>query len=193
MVALRHERGEVDGRGRQLGIAGQVGAHLAERAGAAHLEALDHGGLGYVVDREQQPAAARVACRDGHREGAADRPEVAFQTDLAHHHEAVEGLVRQLAAGGEHAQRDGQVQPGAGFLNVSRGQIDGDATKREGISRIRQGGPDPFTALTYRAVREAYGSERGQAGADVDLDIDRIGIDAQNGSRPHAGKHDRAW
>ena len=79
--------------------------------------------------------------------------------------------VRELAAGDQDADRDGQIEAGAGLVDVGGGQVDGDALERQREARVGERRVDPLAALPHGAVGQADGGERGQAAADVDLDV----------------------
>jgi len=41
---------------------------------------------------------------------------------------------------------------------------------------IGNGSPDPFPALLHGGVRQPHDRDRGEAGGDVDLDLDQLAI-----------------
>ena len=186
---LGHERGQVDDGGRQIEVAGQVVADLGQRAGPADREALDDSRLGHVLCRKDQALATRGAGGEGHRQRPADRAHVAFEPDLADQHETGEARVRELAAGDEDADRNGQIEPGAGLVDVGRGQVDRDALEGQRETRIGERRVDPLPAFPDGAVGQADRSERRQAAADVHLDVHGIRVDAEDRGGTNDGKH----
>lgn len=89
--------------------------------------------------------------------------------------------------GGENAHRHGQVEGGAVLLDVGRRQIDGDAPHRELVARVADGRLDPVLAFLDRPLGQADGGELRQPLADVHLDLDGIGVDAEQGAGQNPG------
>ncbi len=170
-------------------MAGQVGADFRQRPGAPHLQPLDHSRLGQVVVRQDEAPAPGSPRGQRHRERAADGAKVALEPHLADDHEAAKAVVGKLAARHQDAERDWQVEPGPLLADVGRRQIDGNPLEWELESGVGQRRSDALPPLAHRAVRQSDGGERGQAVADVDLDVDGIGVDAEDGGGADAGKH----
>ncbi len=64
------------------------------------------------------------------------------------------------------------------FRQVGGREIDGDAPGGKGKARGDQGGADPLFRLGNSLVGQADDVEGGQAGRDLDLNVDRAGLDA---------------
>jgi len=165
----------------------QVCAFL--QGGAANFQSLDDPGLGKVGERHEQAGRAGRSGRQCHGEDAADRAEVALEADLTGDHGVAQGALRKLAAGNEKAQCDRQVEGRPVLAYVGRREVDGDAAKRKHEAGVGQGGTDALSPFLHRPVRQSDRGERGQAVADVHLDIDRIRVDAQDGGRTDACEH----
>ena len=137
--------------------------HTSSRVrGAADLQSFDHRGFGDIGVRKQNAAESGRPRGQSHGESTPNGAQISLEPDLAQHHVLLEALFRELAAGHQNAERDGQVEGRAVFANVGRGQVDGDATERKTKARVDQGRTDAFPALLYRAVRQADCRERGQ-------------------------------
>ncbi|MCY1219213.1 hypothetical protein D9M72_311770 [compost metagenome] len=96
----------------------------------------------------------------------------------------IQCLGRDLAAGGQDAERDGQVEA-AGFLGqVGRGQVDGDAAVGKLVAAVEDGGAYALAAFAHAGVGQADDGEGRQAVGKVGLDPHRRRGDA--GQRPAA-------
>ncbi len=95
------------------------------------------------------------------------------------------------AGGGQHAQRDRQIERGARLAHVGRREIDGDALQRE----VEAGIPDRRSRTRSRLSRtlasgRPTSTSDGQPEGDVDLDVDRAWRRDRRG-RPTAARP--AW
>jgi hypothetical protein len=78
----------------------------------------------------------------------------------------------------------------AAFLRQIRGrEIDGEALRRQREPDGVQRAAHPLAALRHGLVGEADNGEMGQAGADLDLDVDGAGLDAFEGDRGDPREH----
>jgi len=67
----------------------------------------------------------------------------------------------------------------AAFLrHVGGREVDGDAPRRQRQPRGHQRRAHALAGLGYGLVGQAHDVERGQAGCDLNLDIDGAGLDA---------------
>jgi hypothetical protein len=169
--------------------AGEMRAGLEQGSGAAHVEALYHGGFGHVGLRQEHTAVPGRPRREGHGERTANRTQISLEADLSEDHLVPEQFLWQLTAGHQNAQRDGQVERGTVFPDVGWSQVDGDSPKREAEPRVCQGGTDPFPPFLHCPVGEADSGERRQTIGDVHFDVYRIGVDTQDGGGPDSSKH----
>jgi hypothetical protein len=79
----------------------------------------------------------------------------------------------------------------AAFLReVGRGQVDGDPPRRQREAGRDQRGADSLAGFRYRLVRQPHHVEGGNAGRDLDLDIDRAGLDALERDRGYTLDHE---
>ncbi len=192
-LPLRHQRADIGARGDELPFAREMCADLAQRARATDLESFDHRGLRQILVGDQNATAPGGSGGERHRERAPDRAQVALQSHFADDEVFVEAVMRELIARDEQAHSDRQVETGAALSNVGWGQIDRDPFEGERIARVGKGRTDALAPLPHRPVREPDGREGWQSTADVDLDIDGIGIDAEHGGRADAGKQQGSW
>ena len=68
------------------------------------------------------------------------------------------------------AERERRVEARAGLAQRRRREVGGDPRGRELEARVQDRRPDPVARLAHGRVAEADDRERGQPGADVDLD-----------------------
>lgn len=163
-------------------LAGEKLHRLGERAHRDHLDILDDGGLGSARGRHhdalQWPQPLLPCGRDRDRKGTASRPRGAFERELTHHRIVVESLRRELAASGEDAQRDRQVERGRLLRKLGRRQIDHDAIVGPIEARIDHRAGDTVGALADGGVGEPDEHRRRQgARRHVDLHVHRHGVD----------------
>jgi hypothetical protein len=120
-------------------------------------------------------------------------PQVAFEAQLAGDDSAAPSRVLEhgweLLAGDQHAECYGQVERRALLWYVGRSQVHGDAAEGQRIPGVGQRGGDPLLALTHRTLGKPDRVEAGQPTADVDLDIDQVGVDAEHSGGADAGEH----
>ena len=63
------------------------------------------------------------------------------------------------------------------------------AVRRELEAGVADGAPHAVAALAHARVRQADHRERREAERHVHFDVDRTGLDAEDGGRPQAGEH----
>ncbi len=126
--------------------------------------------------------AKYMARRQRGRQYASHWPDRPGQGQFAKALQAVEGGAGQLAAGGEDAECDGQVEATAVLGQVGGGEVEGDAPRGEVETGIEQGAAHAVLALAHRGFRQADQGQRRQAVGQVRLDADAGGFDADLGS-----------
>lgn len=122
-----------------------------------------------------------VGAGNGHRQHAFDRAHPARQGQLTDQFEPVQFVSRQLGAGGQDADRDGEVEARALFGDVGRRQVDRDAARREFEAAVDQGAAHAIARLLNRLLWQANDVECGQAVGEVGLHRDQWRIDTVNG------------
>ncbi len=170
-------------------LAVEKGDHLAEIAHAVDRHPLDDAPFLDVFGGQDQALGRPAAGGHRHRQHPAHRLDASVEGELAHHHEAPRRLGPDQAGGAEQADGHGQVEGGAVFFNVGGSQIDGDAARGEFVARVLDRRLDPILALLDRPLGQANGGELGQALGDVDLDLDRVGLDSEERPREHLRQH----
>ena len=188
----RGTRVQVGADGAELAGPADEGTHLRERRGAAGLNALDHGGLGGVGGRQHHAAAARRPGAQGDGQRAAHRPEIALETQLADDEIAVEPPGRELAAGEQDAERDREIERRACLRAIRGREIARDALERERESRAGERGGHPLSAFLYGALRQTDRGERRQPVGEVNLHLDGVGVDPDDGCGSEMGQHERS-
>ena len=105
----------------------------------------------------------------------------------------VELVVRQLTRRSEDCERNRQVVARAFLPQPGRGEVDGDAARRE--LELGRGDPAAHTLarLGARAVGQADDDERRQAGLDVGLDLDPPRLEPDKGMGDGACEHARHY
>src|SRR6185295_2164876 len=186
--ARAHERDYIRTSRRNGILAEQMATHLEQGPRPADLQSFDYGRLGDIGVRNQNAAETGRPRGQSHRESTPHGPQISFEPDLAQHHVLLEAVFRELTAGHQNAERDGQVEGRAVFANVGGSKVDGDPAEGKTKARVYQGRTHSFPALLYGAVRQPDCRERGQSVGYVHLNIHRIGIDAEYGGGTDSGE-----
>ena len=92
-----------------------------------------------------------------------------------------------LLAGGQHPQRDGQIKTGPFLPHVGGRQVDGGAAHGKFESGVRESGGHPIPGFLHRRIREADNDHHCVAPTGVDLDLDRVGLNAVDGGGTNPG------
>ena len=93
-----------------------------------------------------------------------------------------EGIRGHKALGGQNRHGDREVEGGALLFDVCGRQVYGDMMAREGVTGVLDGGLDSVFALPNGHVGEADGRKQREAGGEIDLDGDGMGLDADDGA-----------
>ncbi len=91
------------------------------------------------------------------------------------------------------AERNRQVVMAAFLRQVRRGEVDRDPPRRQRKAGRDQRRADPLAGLRHRLVRQPHHIEGGNAGRDLDLDIDRPRLDALERDRGYTLDHEFPW
>src|SRR5690606_23730040 len=107
-----------------------------------------------------------------HGERAPDAAQLPGQRKLAGELLALERLRRELAARGEDAERDGQVEARRVLRQLRRREVDRHAARRKLEAGMVERRPDAIARLAHLRVGQADDVKGGQAWSEVDLDGD---------------------
>ncbi len=162
-------------------LAAQVGDDLGQRAGGEQAGSPDHRGLLQVLVRQQhRGAGGRRRLDDGeHPANGAQRP---VEGELTEQPQPVQRSERDEPGGDQHAGGDRHVEHRAFLALLGRRQVDHHTLGFELAAEVADRRENPLARLAYGGIGEAHDRQHGKAGAGVDLDLDRQGIDpAGNG------------
>src|ERR1051325_7093804 len=115
-----------------------------------------------------------------------DRP---FQAEPAKHGNLSEPLALYLLGRRQNPQCNRQVEGGAFFSYVGRGQIDRDSAQREREPGVREGGGNTVTPFFHRPLRQTDRDEGRETVGDVGLYLHEVSVNSQGSGRADAGKH----
>jgi len=178
-------------RQRQGADAAEVRAGFQQRARDPHFDAINQRRFDGAGWRQDQ-AAPGCACGQGGGHCAIHGTDLAGQGQFAQAFGCGQRSERNLAAGGEDAERDRQVEAAAFLGQVGRGQVDGDAATGKFELCAVDGGAHPILALANCGFGQADDRHRRQAAGQVHLDANVRGIDADAGAAVHQRQaHDR--
>ena len=130
---------------------------------------------------------SRVRGAERRRQHAGHRVDPAIQRQLAERGIAGQFLARQDIHRGQDRQRDGQVEMAAFLGDVGRRQIHQHALRRQRQAEAGQRRAHPLPAFAHRLVGQADDQEGRQAGGDLHLHLDRLGVDAGEGEAGDSG------
>ncbi len=173
----RRSRRRLRARQRLCGIARlQRLHHLQQGVGGAHVDAGDaRRGRGAGRRQHQHARFGRRTHAERQRERAAHRPKLAGQRQLAGEFVAGQPRRLDLAAGGQDAQRDRQVEAARFLRQVGRRQVDRDAlVVRKGEAALRERGAHPLARFLHFGLGQPHQREAGQAVGQVHFDGDRL-------------------
>ena len=126
--------------------------------------------------------------RGEHRgKDAVDRAQPPVEPEFAEVHDAIDGLGREFAGGGETGDRDREVEPGAVLRQRSRRQVDGQAARRQRAAGVDRGGAHAIARLAECSVGQADDDEGGKLRREVGLDLDDRAGESEQGDRVGAG------
>ena len=146
------------------------------------------GRLGAAGGRADQALVARIGA-DRRRQRARDRCDRSVEAKLAEHGEAGQRIHRDRADRRHQSERDRQIIMAAFLWQVSRGEVDRDSPCREREPGGDQRRPHPLARLRHRLVGQADDGESRQAGCDLDLHVNRAGLDSFKRHRGNALDH----
>ncbi len=138
------------------------------------------GGLRSARRGTDQAFLARVRADRG-RQDAGDGGDRAIEPELAEHGKTVERVRRDRADRGHQAERDRQIVMAAFLRQIGRREVDRDPPRGQRQPRGNQRRAHPLARLGNRLVREADDGKRRQAGRDLNLHVDRAGLDPLKG------------
>ncbi len=177
--------------GRSGGTAVQVPPHRTQRGGTQDREAPDHGGFGCVALRHDQRADARIRAPDRDRKHAAYRSERSVEAQLPQERHPLETGGVEVARGREEPDRHGQIERAAVLADVGGSEVYGDASGGQRKADVAQRRAHALAALPHRSFGQAHDREGGQAGREVHLDADEVGVHAAHGGGGDLGEHER--
>jgi len=189
-------RGGLGRRGRRTierELAAQPRARLEQRRRRQHAQLLDQRRLGRCVRGADQRARPGAPRRLGERERAARAAHAAIERDLADRGDLRERLAGRLLGRDEQAEREREVGCRAFLAAVGGREVHGHAPVRSVEPRVPQRGPDTIARLARRRIRQANHGEPGQAGAHVDLAVDRECLETPERSGANAREHGSPW
>jgi len=91
-------------------------------------------------------------------------------------------MTGQLPGGGQHAQRNRQVQRTAFLLDIGRSEIDDHDPAWKTVAGVLDGGTDAVLAFLYGGIGQAHNVDAIHARMDVHFDRKRKGVDPENGA-----------
>jgi len=171
-------------------VAGQeLPDHVQQVQGAINLGSRHQRGfLGTALGQHQSGFGRSLQARQGQAHGqcAADRTQLPAQRQLAG--ELVTGELARvdLAAGGQDAQRNRQIETAGVLGQVGGRQVDGDAlVGREFEAGVLDGRTHPFARFLDFGFGQAHQREAGQPVGQMNLNTHGVGLHAQQGAALH--------
>ena len=155
-------------------LGSQPSVDLAQRATGGQTQRLHHGGLTPVSERQ-------ATGQNGDGQRSRDASQLSGQGELSSEDAASQGFRIKVAGGGEHPQRDGQIEEGTLAAQIAWRQADGDALLRQGKVGVAQRGQHSHFGGLARILADPDDVEVGQTQREVDLDQHREGFEPYDG------------
>jgi hypothetical protein len=154
---------------------------VKQRFHRVNVDAADHGGFAGIRLRNDESGDFAAAGFEGDWQSAANPAEAAIQREFANEETVGDVLLGEAAIGPDDSERHGQIEAGALFLNVGRGEVNSDVGRWNVVATILEGGADPVAAFAHGGVGQTDGVKVILVGLDtgaVHLDLNNVGIDA---------------
>ena len=87
----------------------------------------------------------------------------------------------ELSTGAGQGQGDGEIKAGPLLAAVGRRQADDHPRERQPQAAVAQGGAHPFPGFLDRRIGQANDDQGRQAGGEIHLHLDGIGLDPRQG------------
>jgi hypothetical protein len=186
-VAARRDRRDAAGLGHgQHLVALEVADQRDEVGCGHHRDRAGPGGLAALARGADQAEFFRRGAEGG-REHARDGLDPPVEREFAEGCEPLHDVAGQHLHRREQPDRDRQVEMRALLLEVGGREIDQDALGRECEAHRVQRRADALARLADRLVRQPHDHEVRQPVADLHLDFDGHGLDADEREGVHAG------
>ncbi len=141
--------------GRRRPAVGEPAHEFAEIVRHPHVDAGHESGL-RAIGRRDHDAPDPLLARDRDRgQHTAHRAQPAVEAELGQPHHVRDGRRRHRLAGGEHRDRDRQVEARPDLAHVGGQQRDGQPPVRPLGPAVEQRRPDPVAGLDARRCRRA--------------------------------------
>ena len=160
---------------------------LAEILHRNDIQAGHHGGLGGVFGGNQNPNFPVRLRLERNRQNAFATPHAAGEREFADDDKIVELVGFDLFAGGEHSDRNRQVEARPFFFHVRRREVDGGLAHRKFVAGVGERGGDAVLGFLDCRVGQADERDERLAVAAVDLDFHHVGVNAVDGGGAGAG------
>ena len=188
-IGIARGRGERRRLGRRLKLRSLEVVDEGQQVRGRHdLAASGPGGLRAVGRWANQAALAGVGA-DGRGQDASHREQRAVEAEFAERDVGGEIVCRQHLHRDQQPERDGKVEVTALLLHVRRCEVHRDPLRRQREPETGERAAHPLPALRHRLVGKAHHHERGEARADMHLNVDRQRLDALEGDGLNVGNH----
>ncbi len=171
----------------QVFACAQMGAYGQQGVGREDDRVLHQCGLGGARDRQHECAPATL-CLQHHGERTADRTQLTGEGKFSRELVSVEIVLRNLARGGQNAERDGEVESPAFLGEIGRCEVDGDAAGGEIESGVLQRRAHAVARLAYLRLRQTDDREARQTVTQVHLDGHQGGFHSGLGAAVEDGE-----
>ena len=135
------------------------------------------------ADQPQFPCRGAECCRQHARHGH----DGAIQRQFAERSKTRQFIARQHTHRGQYGKRNGQIEMAAFLGDISGGQVHQHALGRQRKPHAQQGRAHSFPAFRDCLIWQAHYQEGRQAGGDLHLDFNRLGVDSSEGEGGDAG------
>jgi hypothetical protein len=168
-------------RGIDFYIAGEKCGGLCQTGNRNDVDLFHHGRFGGAFGRHNNAADARLlGGSHGHGQRAFGGARCTVGRQFANDGVLIEQVGLQLAAAGQNAKRNGQIERPGVLGQFGRGEIDDDFILRPHEAAVDHRALHAMRTFLDRCFGQTDKNGFGQrAGGDIDFDIDRQGIDSE--------------
>jgi hypothetical protein len=187
VVGVREDFFDVHLGRRQADFAFQKLRGLAKILHGDDLQSGDHSRLGGVFGgHERADFSIRLRLeRDG--QNAFHRTHAAGQREFTDDDKIIELVGLDLFAGGQHSNRNRQIEAWPFFFHIGGRKVDGGFAHRKFVAGIGERGGDAVLGFLDRRVRQADECDEGFAVTAVHLYLDGVSVNPVQGCRTNLG------
>jgi hypothetical protein len=153
------------------------------------VETCDDGGFGSIGRGKDEAPLLVLAGGKSDGQRAFHRSDFSGQREFTDDPIVLHIAQRELLGGRDDTQRHGQIEAGPLFLDVGRGKIERDPSKRKSKRAVHHRRDNPVAAFLDGRVGQSDDYRHGFTRTCINFDFDGVSIDAPYSSGENLGQH----